>query len=327
MTATARPRRDLVGVAMVLGAAASFGTLGPLSEFAHRGGVSSLTFAAWRVALGAVCVAGVLLAARAAGRPVGLVPLGRVTGNDRLWVAAAAIVNAFLNLAVFLAFERVGIVLSLLMFYLYPAWVALASVAWFGERLDRVRWGALAMSLAGSVLVVAGAGNIGSLDALGIGLAFLGGIGQTFYVLTARHGFAGIPGAQAAVMTMTGATLVYVVIALVFTGLATLAEPLRSMTALWPVLLTGVIGAGVPTFLYITGIRRLGAPTASILATFEPVVGVALAAWLLSERPAVAQLLGGLLIIAAGILLQLRPNAEAADHEVMEAEARQADSA
>ena len=54
---------------------------------------------------------------------------------------------------------------------------------------------------------------------------------------------------------------------------------------------------------------------------------MALAAWLLSERPAVAQLLGGLLIIAAGILLQLRPNAEAADHEVMEAEARQPDSA
>jgi len=232
-------------------------------------------------------------------------------------VAAAAIVNALLNLAVFIAFARVGIVLSLLMFYLYPAWVALTSVAWFGERLDRIRWAALGMSLAGSVLVVAGAGNIGSLDALGIALAFLGGIGQTFYVLTARHGFAGIPGAQAAIMTMTGATVVYLLLALAITGTATLVEPMRSLPALWPVFLAGVVGAGVPTFLYITGIRRLGPPTASILATFEPVVGVGLAAWLLGERPAVAQLVGGLLIIAAGILLQLRPHAETADHEAL----------
>jgi drug/metabolite transporter (DMT)-like permease len=313
----ARPRRDLVGAAIVLGAAACFGTLGPLSDFAGQAGVSSLTFATWRAALGALCVAAVLVVARGLGRPTALVLLRRITARDGGWVAAAAIVNALLNLAVFIAFARVGIVLSLLMFYLYPAWVALTSVAWFGERLDRIRWAALGMSLAGSVLVVAGAGNIGSLDALGIALAFLGGIGQTFYVLTARHGFAGIPGAQAAIMTMTGATVVYLLLALAITGTATLVEPMRSLPALWPVFLAGVVGAGVPTFLYITGIRRLGPPTASILATFEPVVGVGLAAWLLGERPAVAQLVGGLLIIAAGILLQLRPHAETADHEAL----------
>jgi len=86
---------------------------------------------------------------------------------------------------------------------------------------------------------------------------------------------------------------------------------------LWPVLLAAVIGAAVPSYLYITGVRRLGPPTASILATFEPVVGVALAAWLLGERPALTQLAGGALIIAASILLQLRPHAETADHEAL----------
>jgi drug/metabolite transporter, DME family len=313
----ARPRRDLAGAAIVLGAAACFATLGPLSEFAHRGGVSSLTFVTWRAALGATCVGGALLAARAMARPTGVVPLRRISPGDRRWVVAAAVANAFLNLSVFVAFQRVGIVLSLLVFYLYPGWVALASVAWFGERLDRVRWGALAMSLAGSVLVVAGAGNVGALDGLGIALAFVAGIGQTFYVLTARHGYAGIPGAQAAVMTMTGAAVVYILLAVGFTGAGTLLEPVRALAGIWPVVLAGIIGAGVPTYLYITGVRRLGPPTASILATIEPVVGVALAAWLLGERPAIAQLLGGLLIVAAGILLQLRPHAEMADHEAV----------
>lgn len=316
MTASA-PRRDLAGAAIVLGAAACFATLGPLSEFAHRGGVSSLTFVAWRAALGASFVGLLLLGLRATGRSPAIVPLRRISARDRRWVIAATVANAILNLSVFIAFQRAGIVLSLLVFYLYPAWVALASVTWYGARLDGVRWAALAMSLAGSVLVVAGAGDIGALDALGIALAFLAGIGQTFYVLSARHGYAGIPGAQAAVMTMSGAALIYVILAFAFTGTSTLLEPGRQLAGLWPVLLAGVVGAGVPTYLYITGVRRLGPPTASILATFEPVVGVGLAAWLLGERPTVAQLAGGLLIIGAGVVLQLRPQAETADHEAI----------
>jgi drug/metabolite transporter (DMT)-like permease len=318
MTAT-RPRRDLAGALLVLIAAACFATLGPLSEFAHRAGVTSLTFGTWRAALGGACVGLVLLLGRALGRPTGVVPLGRIAAGDRWWVLAAAIGNALLNLAIFIAFQRVGITLSLLVFYLYPAWVALASVAWFGDRLDAPRWAALAMSLAGSVLVVAGAGNLGALDMLGIGLAFMSGLGQTFYVLAARHGYAGIPGAQAVAMTMTGAAIAYVLMAAVFAGAGTLSQPMSTPDALWPVLTAGVVGAAVPTYLYITGVRRLGPPTASILATFEPVVGVLLATLLLSERPAPAQLAGGLLIIAAGVLLQLRPGRTAADHEAVEA--------
>jgi drug/metabolite transporter (DMT)-like permease len=168
--------------------------------------------------------------------------------------------------------------------------------------------------------VVAGAGRIGELDGLGIGLALVGALGQTFYVLSARHGFARVPGAQAAILTMSGAASLYVVLALLFVGAGTLLQPLAGFASIWPVALAGVIGAGVPTFLYIVGIRRLGPPRAAILATFEPVVGVALAALLLAEQPGPVQLLGGLLIIAAGIVLQLRPNADVADHEAIAGE-------
>jgi drug/metabolite transporter (DMT)-like permease len=187
-------------------------------------------------------------------------------------------------------------------------------MAWFGDRLDGLRWSALVMSMVGIVLVVAGAGQIGELDALGIGLALLGALGQTFYVMAARHGFARVPGAQAAFLTMAGAAGIYLVLAVIVAQAGTLLQPLASAAAFWPVLLAGVIGAGAPTFLYITGIRRLGAPRAAILSTFEPVVGVALAAALLGERPGALQLLGGALIVAAAITLQLRPHAELAEH-------------
>jgi DME family drug/metabolite transporter len=307
---------DLVGAGLILLAAACFGTLGPLTRFADDAGVSSLALVFWRGLLGATCMAAFLGARLAAGRR-GFVPLRSVPVRDRWFVAGAAVANAALNLAVFVAFLRISIALSLLVFYLYPAFVALISVAWLGERLDRIRWAALAMSLVGMVLVVAGAGDLGHLDALGIGLSFVGALGQTFYVLAARYGFAHVPGSQAAALTMAGAAGIYLVIAIGIGALGELVVPVSTADAFWPVLLAGVVGAGVPTVSYITGIRRLGAPRAAILANFEPVVGVALAAILLAERPAALQLLGGVLIIVSGVVLQLRPRAEAAEHEAV----------
>jgi drug/metabolite transporter (DMT)-like permease len=237
--------------------------------------------------------------------------------RDRIVLATAAITNAALNLAAFVAFLRIGIALTLLIFYVYPAFVALASVIWFGERLDRVRWAALVLSMAGVVLVVVGAGELGTIDALGIGLALGSALAQTFYALAANHWFRAVPGAQAAASTMGGAAIVYLVLALVIGQLAVLAEPVASSAALWPVLVAGVIGAGLPTVWFIRGIRLLGAPQATILATLEPVVGVGLAALLFGAVPAPLQLVGGALIIAAGIVLQLRPGGEVAEHEAV----------
>jgi drug/metabolite transporter (DMT)-like permease len=316
MPARDQGARDLVGAGLILLAAACFGILGPISHYAEQGGVSSLALVTWRAALGAACMI-VFIAARRAAGGAGIVPLGTVPVRDRWFMAGASVANTILNLAVFVAFLRIGITLSLLVFYLYPAFVALISVAWFGERLERTRWAALVMSLAGMVLVVAGAGELGQLDALGIGLAFVGALGQTFYVLAARHGFAHVPGSQAAALTMAGAFSLYLLVTLLTGALDDLAAPLRSTAALWPVVVAGIVGAGIPTVSYIAGIRRLGAPRAAILANFEPVVGVLLAAVLLGEQPTLVQLLGGALIIVAGVVLQLRPRAEIAEHEAL----------
>jgi len=324
-----RPTRagpDLGGAGLVALAAACFGTLGPLSRFAGDAGVDSLTLVTWRAVLGALVVtAYITFRLLSAGvRPVSFRSL---PVRDRRFMLAAAATNMVLNLAAFIAFERITIALTLLVFYLYPAGVALVSTAWFGERLGRVRWTALAVSLGGMALVVAGAGPLGDVDALGIGLAFIAAMAQVFYVLAARHGFAHVPGPQAAALTMGGAAVLYLLIGvgLAATGVGSadaLAQPLASRDAIAPVVLAGVIGAGIPTLAFITGIRRLGPSQAAILATLEPVVGVALAAWLLAEQPAPVQVVGGGLILGAAILLQLRPGVSA-EHEAVVTEAEE----
>ncbi len=307
---------DLAGAGLILLAAACFGTLGPLSRFAGDAGVDSLTVVTWRSILGASLVTAFLAVRFAAGlgRPV---PLRSLPVRDRWFIVAAAVANTALNLGAFIAFQRITIALTLLVFYLYPALVAVISTTWFGERLDRIRWGALALSLVGMALVLFQAPEAGRFDALGIGLAFMAALMQVFYVLAARHGFAQVPGAQAGAMTMGGAAVLYLLMALALGRLPTLAQPLVSTEALVPVVLAGTIGAGIPTVAYIVGIRRLGPSRAAILATFEPVVGVLLAAMLLAEQPTPVQLVGGLLIIASGVILQLRPRAEVAEHEAL----------
>jgi drug/metabolite transporter (DMT)-like permease len=248
------------------------------------------------------------------------VPLRSLPARDRWFILAAAVANTALNLGAFIAFERITIALTLLVFYLYPALVAIVSTVWFGERLDRIRWAALGLSLVGMALVVFEAPAGRGLDLLGIGLAFMAALMQVFYVLAARHGFARVPGAQAGALTMGGAAVLYVLISLVLGRLSALAQPLASTDALVPVLLAGTVGAGIPTVAYIIGIRRLGPSRAAILATFEPVVGVLLAALLLAEQPTNVQLVGGVLIIASGVILQLRPRAELAEHEALPGE-------
>lgn len=308
--------RQSVGAAIVVLAAICFGTLGPLSRFADAAGVESLTLVAWRAALGAGAMILLLGVRSASGRPV--VSMRAIPRGDRWYVIAGALANAFLNLAMFIAFVRIEIGLALLVFYSYPAFVAVASVVWFGERLDTLRWSALGVSMLGLALTLTGAGGIGQIDVLGISLAFLAALTQAFYVLAARHGFAHIPGVESAAFTMGGAALVYLVISVATGAFGDLAQPLASSDALVPVIAAGLIGAAVPTLSWIIGIRLLGAPRAAILATLEPVVGVALAAWLLGEQPAPIQLVGGLLILVAAILLQLRPSASpVADHEAL----------
>jgi len=297
-----------------------FGTLGPLSRFAEDAGVDSLTLVTWRAGLGATVVA-IFIAARAARRLARPIRMRSIPTRDRWFVLAAAVANTILNLSVFIAFTRISIALALLVFYLYPAMVAVVSVLWFGERLDRLRWSALGVSLIGLVLVLAGdAGGIGQLDVLGMGLAFIGGLAQLFYVLAARYGFARIPGPQAAAMTMSGAATLYLLIAAATGSVAALADPLASTESLWPVVVAGVIGAGIPTVAYIIGIRLLGPSRAAILATLEPVIGVMLAALLLAEQPTVVQLIGGALILSSAILLQLRARGPVADHEAIAAD-------
>jgi drug/metabolite transporter (DMT)-like permease len=97
-----------------------------------------------------------------------------------------------------------------------------------------------------------------------------------------------------------------VAIALVIGQAADLGAPFRSRDP-WPfVVLAGVAAAGLSSLLFLTAIRRIGGTRTGILMLLEPVVGTVLAGLLLGEALGPVQLLGGALVLAGALVLQVR---------------------
>ncbi len=116
-------------------------------------------------------------------------PARRAASGARLALAVAAAAGIILNLAIFIAFGRITVALALLAFYTYPAFVAAVAIVVEQRRPGRIELLALALALAGMVLVVAGqldpaAGLV--VDGLGLGLALLAAVAQTVYITRAE---------------------------------------------------------------------------------------------------------------------------------------------
>jgi drug/metabolite transporter, DME family len=297
-----------MGTLAIVVAATCFGTLGPLSRLAYDTGMTPLGFAAWRAFFGAILLTVVVVALIRQGRP--LVRLRDVPRSAIGALSVAAAAGIILNLAVFIAFGRITVALALLAFYTYPAMVAVVAIAVERRRPDRLELLALGLALGGMILVVAGQLEPGAglvVDGVGLGLALLAALAQTVYITTSR-GYAAIPTEQAAPLLLWVATLAFVLIAGLSGSLDSLGQPFRNPAA-WPYLLVaGLLGAGFPSLLFLVAIRLIGPVRTGILAMLEPVTGTLLAALILGEALGPVQLLGGVLVIAAGVILQAAPS-------------------
>jgi drug/metabolite transporter (DMT)-like permease len=284
-----------------------------VSRSADTAGVGAFAFVFWRGAIGTLAMLGLLyLVVRRRGAawpdPRRLVP------RQRVLLLVASLCGALLNICIFLAFLRTEIAVVLITFYTFPALVTLAAVRFYGERLDRVRVGALILASGGLALVLLGPlleTHRLELDPIGVGLAFVAALCQVVFLLINGRGFAPFSAFDVSAWVIAVAAMVALPLALVGGQAADLVTPLVDSAALPWVLLAGVVGAALPTIALLTGIGRIGPSRAAILMTIEPVVGVALAALLLAEQPVPLQLVGGAAVLAAAVVLQAMPRAGA----------------
>ncbi|MGH8992175.1 MAG: DMT family transporter [Acidimicrobiia bacterium] len=291
----AAERRRRAGVAACLVSAVGFGALPIFGKEAFDAGVGPLGLLWARFGLAAVVFWALVMAVRPAR------PAGR-------WVAAGLLMG-FAGYAVeaalfFLALERFDASLTELLLYAYPAIVTVAAVACGRERLSGRLAGALILATGGLVAVLAGSIAIGA-NLVGFGLGLAAAAVYAAYVLAGERVVAAVHPLLLAALVSSGAAAAFTL-----AGLAGVHMGLPGTGSAWGLVgLIAIVGTVVPVAALFAGIERVGAPTASIVSTAEPVVTVVLALFFLSEALSPVEALGALAVLAAVRLLRGAPPA------------------
>jgi drug/metabolite transporter (DMT)-like permease len=300
-------RTDGRGVALVFGAAAALGTLGVISTLAYREGVPAPVFTALRAALGAL-ILGALVVLH--WQPS--VSLHQLANHERRALAVAIAANGVMNLLLFAAFSVMSVAIVMTLFYMYPVLVMLALAGLGRERITVVRVGALALAMAGLVLVVGGqVGPDADVTLPGVALALAAAVCQAAYLVVSRDGYLSVPAVQATSLILVGGMLISGTAAVLTGGFAGAGDWLVEPVVWVAVLLAGTVGAAIPKVLVLMGVRRIGGTRTAMLMLAEPVVAVVSAAVVLGQPITGAELLGGAAILLAAALVQ-RPTGGAA---------------
>jgi drug/metabolite transporter (DMT)-like permease len=185
-----------------------------------------------------------------------------------------------------------------LLFYLYPVWVMLATIA-----LDRRPPGwrlfvALLLALGGSAVVIVGGGEV-EVEPIGIILALVTSLAYTAYLITADRTIRKTDPVTAAAWLGAGAATSNVVFAL---GFRVHELPAASS---WPFLVGMAVFSAGAFAAMLGGLQLVGAVRNAIIGVMEPLGVAVLAAFFLDERITAPTAIGGTLILAGAILATL----------------------
>ena len=281
--------RNAAGVALVIGSAVCFGTLGVFGKLAYRLGLTTPQLLSYRFALAAVMLWLAAIAIREPFPPrrslVGLAIMGGAgyVGQSGSYFSALHFIPASTNA---------------LLLYTFPVVVTLLAAFLFGETLGWIKLAACGLAFLGTLLVVEAqlhaAAPIGIVLGLG-SAAFYSG-----YILYGSRLLPGLPPVSATATIMTAAAAVWSIFAAA-TGQLAIAWTMPRVALIASF---AVLGTTIPVLTFILGLRLVGPSRAAILSTFEPASTVLLAVIILGELASPLQYLGGALIIASVLVLE-----------------------
>jgi len=274
----------------------------------------------WNLALAALAVSWGLVAILAAAISVDPIPLAffrlviaaltlalvaLATGHARLLragahlpaLAALGCVQAAHWCLFFETVRRGSVALAVITFASAPVFLAVLAPALLPERLSRIAVVALVPGLAGIALVAQAGGDEGAFGwvavACGMGSALTFAV---LLILSKRLLHAGAQPLTVAFWDCLGGGLVLAPALLLVAG--SLPQGAGDWAAL---MLLGSALTGFATLAYAALLRHVTAQTAGVLTFLEPVSAVILAWWLLDQAISPQALLGGALVLAAGV--------------------------
>jgi drug/metabolite transporter (DMT)-like permease len=270
-----RNRAELTIAAVAVG----FGTIGPLARWT---GLPPATIAGGRCVIAAVAL-----------WALGLVrsePPGPAA--PRWGVVSSGGLLAVHWWAMFAALDRAPVGLVLLVVYVAPVLVAIGSPI-IGEVVSLRTGIATVAGLVGVALVVGH--EVGRGSAAGVGLALVSAATFAAVALVDRRLAVRIGGVRLARAKLTVAGVVLMPFAL-------WSIPGSSGGDRWWLVVIGLVHTAVGLTLVLGALTRVPATVAAVLLYLEPPSAVLFGWWWLGERLAPATLLGGAIIIGAGVL-------------------------
>ncbi|MFN8192785.1 MAG: DMT family transporter [Nocardioidaceae bacterium] len=292
-----------MGATFTVSSAVGFGLMAIFAKLAYADGVTVDQLLVVRFGL-----AGAILLAVAGAT-------GALRGLSRRTVLAALGMGAFgyaaqagLYLA---AVSRVDASQVALVFSAYPVLVTVGAIAIGRDRASTRRMVALVTAMAGLVLVLDGASR-GRFDVAGVVLSFGSALVYTCYILIGDRVVADARPVPLTALVCVGA-FVSCTVGRVATGRTSMDIGPVGWSWLVALVLVSTVGA---ILLFFAGLARVGPSHAALLSVVEPVVTVVAAALAFGERLTLAQTLGGVLVLAAVVLVQWparSPEASAGD--------------
>lgn len=207
----------------------------------------------------------------------------------RQWwpIIAMALVFSVMNLSLYLAIERIGIGLAVVLEFLGPLSVAILS----SRRAADWWWALLA---AGGVVVLVRPG--GASDLLGIALALVAACGWASYILLHRTLGQRLP-------RLSGAAAASLVTALAWIPVAAFWFPSHPATlrSLLLALACGILASGIPYVLDPLALRRVPTHIFSTFTSVNPVIAAIIGWVLLGQALAAMDWLGIVLIVLSNV--------------------------
>lgn len=228
-------------------------------------------------------------------------PRGSGLGSSRLWLwSAIAGLGVAGNLSLyFISIKEGSVAVAATLMYCAPVFVYLASFALKLEQATPAKWIALALVMAGIVLLTRiydiGAGDVTPIAAAA---GLLSGLCYAIFIFGFKY--AAPHGSPQAILVIA-----FAVLAAILIGLGDAEQKVEVLsTPSWPLFIVlGVLGAGLSFILYIVGLNHTAPAVASIVAMVEPVTASLFGVVILDERLAGLQVFGmGLILVTVTAL-------------------------
>ncbi len=286
-----RPRRDALGYVIVLVSYLLMAGTAPLVAWANAPEAIILVL---RMAFAAVALGVVFLR-----RPM-IADWRRPGAAWRLILMAA--MSSVTLLLYFYAVLQTSVAIAIFLLFLMPVWVALFAPRIFHSPREPIVWPALGLALAGLTVILVPdlLGEGAKLSLAGLLAALFAGFGYTTYTVSVKGLTKIVSSSTISMAEAAGDALIVLPLALWQFHSTSYRLDGRAWIA---AAVMGVVCTAIAYTLWIEGTRRVRVEQVTILGYVEPLMAPLFAIFLVGQLPGMWTVVGGALILGAGLLV------------------------